>query len=355
MVARLGGDEFAILLEDLSGDAVDAMLNRIAAAVLAPALIDGEPMSVRASFGVVDGQRGDDAGNLLRQADIAMYDAKESGEGGYRRYRPGMEARGAAFSRVSAGLRTAIDENQLVLHYQPVVSLPDGRITGVEALVRWAHPTDGLLAPGAFIAAAEHSGLIVPLGRWVLREATRQAAAWTAEYGSGAPGMISVNASARQLGEPQFTGEVAEALRDSGLSADRLTIEITETTAIGGGATRDTMRELRAMGVRLSLDDFGTGASTLSLLASCPVDQIKLDRSFVPGPGPAAIALAVLQLAKAFGVEAVAEGVETPAQAEKLADLGYERAQGFHFARPMPADQLAAVLAPLVSSPVARR
>jgi predicted signal transduction protein with EAL and GGDEF domain len=355
MVARLGGDEFALLIEDLDGDAVDAMLVRIAAVLLEPALIDGELMSVRASFGVVDGQGGDDGGDLLRQADIAMYDAKERGEGGFRRYHPGMEARGAAYSRVAAALRVAIDENQLVLHYQPVVRLPDGRLTGVEALVRWQHPTDGLLAPGAFIAAAEHSGLIVPLGRWVLREATRQAAAWIAEYGAGAPGTMSVNASARQLAEPQFTGEVAEALRDSGLSADRLTLEITETTAIGGASTRDTMRELRAMGVRLSLDDFGTGASTLSLLASCPVDQIKLDRSFVPGPGPAAIALAVLQLAKAFGVEAVAEGVETAAQADKLTSLGYERAQGFHFARPMPAGQLAATFASLVSSPAARR
>ena len=234
MVARLGGDEFAILIEDLDGDAVDGMLVRIAAALLEPALIDGQLMSVRASFGVVDGRRGDDAGNLLRQADIAMYDAKERGEGGYRRYVPGMEARGAAYSRVAVALRTAIDSDQLVLHYQPVVSLPDGRITGVEALVRWQHPTDGLLAPAAFIAAAEHTGLIVPLGRWVLREATRQAAAWTAEYGSGAPGTVSVNASARQLGEPQFAGEVAEALAASGLSADRLIIEITETTAIGG-------------------------------------------------------------------------------------------------------------------------
>jgi diguanylate cyclase (GGDEF)-like protein/PAS domain S-box-containing protein len=355
LVARLGGDEFAILIEDLDAGAVDAMLARIADALLEPALIDGELLSVRASFGVVDGHRGDDAGDLLRRADIAMYDAKDRGEGGYRRYRPGMEARGAAVNRTAAALRTAIDEDQLVLHYQPVVSLLDGRVTGVEALVRWQHPTDGLLGPGAFIAAAEQSGLIVPLGRWVLREATRQAAAWTAEYGSAAPRTMSVNASARQLAEPEFTGEVAEALRNSGLSADRLTIEITETTAIGGGSTRDTMRELRATGVRLSLDDFGTGASTLSLLASCPVDQIKLDRSFVPGPGPAAIALAVLQLAKAFGVEAVAEGVETPAQAERLTNLGYERAQGFLFARPMPAGQLSATMAALVSSPSAPR
>ena len=320
------------------------MLTRIAETLIEPALIEGEPIAVRASFGVVDGCGGDDAGNLLRQADIAMYEAKERGEGGHRRYRPGMEARGAELNRRAAALRSALHDGQFVLHYQPVVTLPDGRITGVEALVRWQHPVDGLLGPGAFIDTAEQTGLIVPLGRWVLREATRQAAAWIAEHGDAAPGTVSVNASARQLREPQFAGEVAEALRDSGLPAHRLTVEITESTAVGGGSTQDTLRVLREMGVRLSLDDFGTGASTLSLLATCPVDQIKLDRSFAPDPGPDAIALAVVQLAKAFGVEAVAEGVETPAQAEKLQSLGYERAQGFLFARPMPADQIVTVL-----------
>jgi diguanylate cyclase (GGDEF)-like protein/PAS domain S-box-containing protein len=345
MVARLGGDEFAILFEGLAAEAVDDVLTRIADALAAPAYVDGHALTVQASFGVVDARGGDDAGNLLRQADIAMYDAKERGDGGYQRYRPGMEARGAERNRHAAALRTAIAEDQFEVHYQPVVTLPDGRITGVEALLRWRHPTEGLLGPGAFIDAAEQTGLIVPLGRWVLREATRQAAAWLAEYGDVGPGTVSVNASARQLREPTFAAEVAEALRDSGLPAHRLTIEITESTAVGGGATQDTLRRLRSLGVRLSLDDFGTGASTLSLLATCPVDQIKLDRSFAPVPGPDAIATAVVQLARAFGVEAVAEGVETPAQARKLESLGYLRAQGFHFARPMPPEQLASELA----------
>jgi diguanylate cyclase (GGDEF)-like protein/PAS domain S-box-containing protein len=339
-VARLGGDEFAILFERLGGEDVDTVLHRIAGALLEPVAIEGHLLSVRASFGVVDGHGGDDAGTLLRQADIAMYDAKDRGEGGYQWYQPGMEER----SRLAAGLQTALAEGQLVLHYQPVVTLPEGRITGVEALVRWQHPTEGLLAPGAFIEAAERTGVIVPLGRWVLREATRQAAAWIDEYGPEAPGSVSVNASARQLRESAFAGEVAAALQDSGLPADRLTIEITESTAVGGGATQESLRTLRAMGVRLSLDDFGTGASTLSLLASCPVDQIKLDRSFAPVPGPDAIATAVVQLARSFGLEAVAEGVETPAQAERLLSLGYARAQGYHFARPMTAEQLAAGL-----------
>ncbi|WP_229069070.1 EAL domain-containing protein [Actinoplanes sp. DH11] len=333
-VARLGGDEFAILFDTATGADVDQVLTRIAAALLEPAVIDGEPMTVRASFGVVDGRGGDDPGDLLRQADIAMYEAKERGEGGYERYRPGMEARGAERRRRAAALHTAILENQLVTFFQPVVTLPDGRITGAEALVRWQHPTEGLLGPGAFIDTAEQSGLIVPLGTWVLRDATREAATWPVEL------TVSVNVSARQLRETGFPDVVAAALRDSGLPAHRLTVEITESVAVGGGATGENLRLLREMGVRLSLDDFGTGASTLSLLAGAPVDQIKLDRSFVPDGGPDAIADAVAQMARAFGLQAVAEGVETPEQVARLTRLGYERAQGFYFARPMCAADL---------------
>jgi diguanylate cyclase (GGDEF)-like protein/PAS domain S-box-containing protein len=344
-VARLGGDEFAILFEGLGGEDVDRVLIRIADALLEPMQIDDHLLSVRASFGVVDGRGGDDAGNLLRQADIAMYEAKERGEGGHQRYRPGMEARGVERSRLVNGLRAALTDDELVLYYQPVVRLPDGRITGAEALVRWQHPTQGLLGPGAFIETAEETGLIEPIGRWVLREAVRQAAGWLAEFGDQAPATMSVNASAQQLRVAGFATEVAEALHDAGLPAHRLTIEITESMVVGGGATQETLRELREMGVRLSLDDFGTGASTLSLLATCPVDEIKLDRSFVPGPGPDAIARAVLQLARAFALEAVAEGVETAEQAAELHGLGYTRAQGFHFARPLPAEAFAARLA----------
>jgi diguanylate cyclase (GGDEF)-like protein/PAS domain S-box-containing protein len=335
-VARLGGDEFAILFDGLAAESIDGVLTRIADTLLEPAYLDGHLLSVQASFGVVDGHGGNDAGELMRQADIAMYEAKERGEGGHLRYADGMEARGAERSRLTAALRTALAEDQMVLHYQPVVTLPDGRMTGVEALVRWAHPERGLLGPGAFIDTAEQSGLVVPLGRWVLREAVRQAAAWVDELGDAAPGTVSVNASARQLREPGFAAEVTDALAAAGLPAHRLTIELTESTAIGGGATTETLRSLRAMGVRLSLDDFGTGASTLSLLATCPVDQIKLDRSFTPIPGPDAIATAVIQMATAFGIEAVAEGVETPEQAERLRRLGYTRAQGYLFAKPLP-------------------
>jgi diguanylate cyclase (GGDEF)-like protein/PAS domain S-box-containing protein len=344
VVARLGGDEFAILLEDLSAAGVEEVVNRITAAMREPVLAEGHVLTVRASFGIVDGGTGDDAGDLLRQADIAMYEAKERGEGSFKRYRPGMEARGAERNRIAAELRTALAEDQLRLHYQPVVTLPAGSLSGVEALIRWQHPDRGLLSPGDFIPAAEATGLIVSVGRWVLREACRQTAAWHARFGDHAPATVSVNVSARQLQDARFAAEVAGALRDSGLPAHRLTIEITESTAVGGGSTAETLGRLRELGVRLSLDDFGTGQSTLSLLAECPVDQIKLDRSFAPVPGPDIIATAVLQLARALGVEAVAEGVETPEQADHLRSLGYEQAQGFHFARPMAPGDIAAAI-----------
>ena len=338
----LGGDEFALLLEGLGDEQVDRVLVRIAEALLVPVAVDDDLISVRASFGVVTGRCGDDAGELLRQADIAMYEAKERGEGGHQRYLPGMEARGAERSRLNSALQAALEHGEMVLHYQPVVSLPEGRIIGVEALVRWQHPQRGLLGPGEFIPGAEQSGLIVPLGRWVLGEACRQAAEWRDDHGAGAPGSVSVNVSPLQLQEPGFAAEVAAVLRCYELAPDGLTVEITESTAVGGGATQHTLRQLRELGVRLALDDFGTGASTLSLLVKCPVDQIKLDRSFVSGP--TAIAQAVVQLAKALAVEAVAEGVETAEQAEHLHALGYRRAQGYHFARPMPAAELSSRL-----------
>jgi diguanylate cyclase (GGDEF)-like protein/PAS domain S-box-containing protein len=344
LVARLGGDEFAILFDALAGDDVDPVLDRIADALLVPVEVEDHLLSVRASFGVVEGSAGDDAGDLLRRADIAMYEAKARGEGGHQRYLPGMETRRADRARLNSALQTALADDQFVLHYQPVVHLPDGALSGVEALVRWQHPERGLLGPHEFVEAAEQSGFIVPLGRWVLREACRQTAAWAAEFGPDAVRSVSVNVSARQLHEGGFAAEVAAALRTAGLPASALTVEITESTAVGGGRTRQTLDDLRALGVRVSLDDFGTGASTLSLLATCPVDEIKLDRSFVPLPGPDAIAQAVLQLADAMGVDTVAEGVETAGQQQRLIELGYRRAQGYLFARPMPAGDLTRAL-----------
>jgi diguanylate cyclase (GGDEF)-like protein len=344
-VARLGGDEFAIVLTDPARSAAEPAIREIIVKLRAGVHIEDRHIVIRASFGVVDGRRGDDPGDLLRRADIAMYEAKARGDGGWEHYAPGMQARGAELDDATTRLRQALDRNELRLHYQPIVTLRGRDVIGVEALIRWQHPQRGLIGPVDIIPAAESSELIIDIGRWVLRTACRQMAIWLAGHPVAALRTISVNVSARQLRDFTFTREVAAALTDNGLEPHRLTIEITESTAIGGGATADTLAGLRALGVRIALDDFGTGQSTLTLLATCPVDQIKLDRSFVPRDTTSVIAAAVLQLARGFGVEIIAEGVETNAEAQCLLALGYDRAQGYHFARPMPADAMDAVLA----------
>ncbi|AGZ43418.1 putative diguanylate cyclase/phosphodiesterase with PAS sensor [Actinoplanes friuliensis DSM 7358] len=339
-VARLGGDEFALLLPGRETAEVETVLRRLISALRAPVRVESREQGVRASFGIVEGGPGDEAGDLMRRADIAMYEAKARGDGSWQYYLPGMQARGVEQEAATADLAAALDAGEFFLLYQPVVTLPGGALAGVEALVRRRHPVRGPVPPGEFIGLAEQSGLIVELGRFVLREACAQMAAWHRDRPADAPASISVNVSARQLQEPGFAAEVAAALGDSGLQPDRLIVEITESTAVGGGATAESLHRLRRLGVRLSLDDFGTGASTLTLLANCPVDQIKLDRSFVDCD---VIASAVLELARGFGVEAVAEGVETAEQAARLAALGYGRAQGFHFAHPLPAAGIVAV------------
>jgi diguanylate cyclase (GGDEF)-like protein/PAS domain S-box-containing protein len=343
-VARLGGDEFSLLLEDIPAPAVERVVTAIIARLREPLVVDGTTLQVHASFGIVAAAPGDEAGDLLRRADIAMYEAKARGDGSWQHHEEGMKARGAERDHWAAELRRALADDELRLFYQPVVALPGGELLGVEALIRWQHPERGLVGPGEFIPAAEETGLIVDVGRWVVAESCRQLARWRRVHGDRAPETISVNASARQLQEESFADEVAQALRASDLEPSRLTVEITESTAVGGRATTQSLQRLRALGVRLSLDDFGTGQSTLSLLATCPVDEIKLDRSFIPQAGFVVIATAVLQLARGIGVDAVAEGVETTEQAERLSTIGYERAQGFHFARPMPADDFDALL-----------
>jgi diguanylate cyclase (GGDEF)-like protein/PAS domain S-box-containing protein len=353
-VARLGGDEFAILLEGAGEDVVDLVLTRITAEMTEPVEIDGHRLFMRASFGVVEGCPGDDPELLMQQADIAMYEAKEVGEGGFEHFRAGMRARGAERRHDTDALRAGLENNEFVVHYQPVVSLSDRRFTGMEALIRWQRPLEGLLGPDTFIPAAEQTGMIVPIGRWVLGEATRQAATWLSQYGDDAPATIAVNVSARQLADPQLIADVRHALRDSGLAPHRLIIEITESTAVDAAAS-EVLRQIRELGVLVSLDDFGTGASTLSLLNNCPVDQIKLDRSFAPDGGRDAIAGAVVQLARAFGLQAVAEGVETPDQAELLTGLGYDHAQGYHFARPMTSSDITAALQQATTSATSTR
>ena len=350
---RLGGDEFAVLV---TGDGVtgEAVAHRLLAALSRP--IGRDRLLVQASIGIAGAERGAALDAVLRHADVAMYAAKQRGKAGAVRYLPGMEEPVLAHVQLGGELRRALDRDEFRLHYQPVVSLVDGRVVGVEPLVRWEHPTRGTVPPAEFIPAAERTGLIVPLGRWVLRESCRQAAAWLAELGPDALQKIGPNVSARQLHDPDFVADVRAALRDSGLSSDRLVLELTESAVLRGHQVSRTLHELDAMGIKLALDDFGTGESSLSLLRSFPAAIVKLDKSFVDGieieDGNAAaaearqaVARAVVQLAGALRLDTVAEGIENAAQAQRLRELGYTLGQGYHLARPMPAAEMTRMLA----------
>ncbi|MGI5241111.1 putative bifunctional diguanylate cyclase/phosphodiesterase [Dactylosporangium sp. CA-139066] len=341
LVARLGGDEFVVVLDGAGPAEADRAAQRMITALAEPVVADGHELLVRASIGLADGRPGDDAGELLRRADIAMYAAKHEGGGGCQRYAPGMAGAVAGSAGLGAELRQAITNGELFLQYQPIVALGDGRLTGVEALARWTSPARGAVPPAQFIPIAERTGLIVPLGAWVLREACRQMAAWSAGHGPLAPAVIHVNVAARQLAEESFVDLVRSALADAGLEPHRLTLEITERTAVALGDAVAHLEQLRLLGVRVALDDFGTDQSSLALLRDLPVDELKLDRSFVDADTTGrrgAMPGAVLALARAVGLEIVAEGVEDGAQADRLAALGYRSAQGYHFARPMAAE-----------------
>ncbi|MEV6303332.1 bifunctional diguanylate cyclase/phosphodiesterase [Actinoplanes sp. NPDC051861] len=339
-VARLGGDEFVVVLDGIDPEAAEAAAHRMIAALAEPVVAQGHELLVRASIGLADGHAGEDAADLLRRADIAMYAAKHGGGSNVERYTEGMAVSIADTAALGAQLQHAITDGQLFLMYQPIVALDGGRLRGVEALVRWAHPLQGIVPPVQFIPVAERTGLIVPLGDWVLREACHQLAAWRDELGERAPGVLNVNVSARQLRDPGFVDRVAAILAETGLPPHRLTLEITESTAVALGEAVTRLDDLRRMGIRIALDDFGTGQSTLTLLHELPVDQLKLDRSFTQGTDTSrrdTMPAAVIALADAVGLDLVAEGVENEDQAARLADLGYQHAQGYHFARPLPA------------------
>jgi diguanylate cyclase (GGDEF)-like protein/PAS domain S-box-containing protein len=343
-VARLGGDEFAILVTDRAGADGFVVATEILDALIEPVDVCGYRTPLSASIGVAVAEPDLSADELLRRADVAMYAAKAARDGASSRWagyteeldRPLLDR-----AELEAQLRVAIDDGQLRLLYQPIVSARTGAVTNVEALVRWVHPHRGLLPPAQFVPLAERSSLILELGRWTLAEACRQAGRWYRRHGSATPGM-SVNVSARQLHDPTFTDHVAATLATTGLPAHLLTIEITETTAVHANAV-ELIRALHDLGVRVSLDDFGTGHSSLSLLQSCPADEVKLDRSFTRtavAAGRRSVAVAVIELTTALGLDVVAEGVETAAEADCLAALGYDRLQGFHFAHPGHPDEI---------------
>ncbi|SDY91002.1 diguanylate cyclase (GGDEF) domain-containing protein [Micromonospora pattaloongensis] len=350
LAARLGGDEFAVLVRDADPARADEVATRILAGLAAPVTASGHQLLVQASIGVAPAGPGDGPDEVLRNADIAMYAAKENGKASWSRFAPEMRQEIVEHVRLGGELHEALERDQLYLEYQPIVDLDTRRLVGAEALVRWRHPEQGLIPPGQFIPVAERTGLIVPLGRWVLRQACRQLAAWRDEYGTSALYTVGVNVAARQLGEPGFTGDVAAALRDAGLAPHRLVIEVTESSVLNARQVLKTLHELHRLGVKLALDDFGTRQSSLGLLRAFPVDILKLDKSFVDGIEDGqdderlAVAAAVAQMAAALRLDAVAEGIESAAQVERLRPLGYRLGQGFHLARPLAAERVAELL-----------
>ncbi|MGH8565248.1 MAG: two-component system response regulator [Gammaproteobacteria bacterium] len=338
--ARLGGDEFVVLLDHCARSEDAARIaGKLLEALALPVEIGVEPVGISASVGISvypDNGRSRDA--LLKAADTAMYSAKAQGRNRYCFYTVDLAARAAERLSIEQGLRGALATESLVLHYQPQVALSDGALTGVEALVRWQHPRHGLIMPDRFIAIAEESGIIEPLGRWVLFTACAQAAERL--RAGGPPFQLSVNVSVRQFARDHFEDTVREALGESGLPASFLELEITESTLQRIEHSRHLLDLLKALGVSIAIDDFGTGYSSLSVIKHLPIDRLKIDQSFVrdiPGDaGDVAIVEAIVSLSRTLGLRVIAEGVETEAQLAVLRRLGCEEGQGYLFSRPLP-------------------
>jgi diguanylate cyclase (GGDEF)-like protein len=357
--ARLGGDEFAILLEDVAGpDEAMAVARRVAESLMAPVTLGWGAPRIGASIGVaLSGSAGDSADDLLRNADIAMYAAKAEGRGRIRMFQPELLVQAAAKSDVNARLHGAVERGELRLEYQPIVELGPvsasgpaaGRVVGLEALVRWEPAGGPTQMPADFIALAEETGEIMPIGSWVIHEACRQASFWQRSH-DRRDLRVNVNLSARQFADPGLLEMVASALDESGLASTSLTLEITESTLMA--QTRDTadrVRALRAMGVRISIDDFGTGYSSLGYLQAFELDELKIDRSFVSSTdsvgNPRLISRAIVELGRALGLDIVVEGIESESQADWFGSLGCQYAQGFYFAAPLTPSQTDVFLA----------
>jgi diguanylate cyclase (GGDEF)-like protein/PAS domain S-box-containing protein len=350
-IARFGGDEFVILLErvDTALEVVRAA-ERVIAAFGRPVTLHDREVFVSVSVGItMAAPRHATPDDLLREADIALYQAKAAGKARAVVFDAGAHARVVERLDRQTALRRALDQGELRLHYQPEVDLATGAIVGMEALVRWKDPRRGLLPPDEFIPLAEETGLIVPLGRWVLEEACRQARAWQSRSSAGRPLIVGVNVSARQFEQSDLAEQVARVLRETGLDPGALCLEITESAAMADiRATVTTLSALKALGVRLAIDDFGTGYSSLSHLRQFPVDTLKIDRSFVSTAGHDRESTVFLQtirtLALCLGMDVTAEGVETEAQMRLLRLLRCHRGQGYFFAQPLPADAFEALL-----------
>ncbi|MEU4221920.1 EAL domain-containing protein [Actinoplanes sp. NPDC026623] len=348
-VARFGGDEFGVLIESIAARAdAEAVAGRIAAALEEHFVVGGRDLRVAVSIGLASGADADGIDQLVRNADLAMYRAKSAGGAGLAAYDPQMLSGLLQRLELEADLRLALERDELALHYQPTVDLRTGEIIGFEALVRWHHPTRGIVSPLDFIGIAEATGLIVPMGRWVLAEACRQAVAWGA--GSTRRLKMSVNVSVRQFEHGDLSATVAEVLAETGLPVDQLCLEMTESVLLTDTDENLTqLVRLKALGVTLAMDDFGTGYSSLAYLRRYPMDILKIDRSFVDRLGgeleDEALVRTIVRLGKSLGMTTVAEGIEEKVQLAALRELGCDVAQGYLLSRPLPAADAGRLLA----------
>jgi diguanylate cyclase (GGDEF)-like protein/PAS domain S-box-containing protein len=352
-LARIGGDEFTILLEDITNkdDAIHTA-SQITEEFELPFMLEEREVFTKPSVGIaLSTSNGKDRPeDLLRTADVAMYQAKSKGHPySLAADKKSMPGRALKRLELEGDLRRAIERDELGVYYQPIVLLESGRTVGVEALARWEHPERGLLHPSDFIPAAEEANLIVPLGRWVVEVACRQARVWQAQYPSDLPLLVSVNLSAKQFQQPNLADEMARVLRESGLPPSSLTLEITENAVMENAPTTfNALQELYALGIKLAIDDFGTGYSSMSYLKRFPVDYVKIDRSFVEEldeETDEVVASGIVSLVRALNMKAIAEGVETAEQLARLRQMGCEMAQGYYFSEPLPSEALSVLLA----------
>jgi diguanylate cyclase (GGDEF)-like protein len=348
--ARFGGDEFAVLLEDVGGaDEAAAVALRITDSLRTPLVLNDKEVFVRASMGIASGAGSDSADELLRRADVAMYVAKSDGKGRFAVYDPTMERSIVGRLELAGEMQRAVERNEFVLHYQPSIILASGRIAGVEALLRWRHPTRGMLQPAEFVSVAEETGLILPIGRWVLREACLQVRRWQEQFPSEPPLTMAVNISARQVHQPGLLDVVSNALRESGIDPSTLVLEITESLMMqDADLAIARLNELKQLGVRLAIDDFGTGYSSLSYLRRFPVDILKIDKSFVDGVSHRGkeqeLAQSIIELGQTLHLEIVAEGVEHADQLGWLQSRHCTLGQGFLFSEPIAASEITRLL-----------
>jgi diguanylate cyclase (GGDEF)-like protein len=349
-VARFGGDEFAVLAEDIGNErGATRIAERIAEALARPFILREREHFVSASAGIAISAGREAPEALIRDADSALYRAKERGRGAYEIFDEVMRSRVIEHMQIENDLRRAIQRQELELHYQPVIKLRDGSVIAMEALLRWNHPDRGMVGPLAFIPVAEESRLIVPIGRWVIEQACRQAAAWQELHPDSPPVSVAVNLSARQLADPDLLSHIEGCVRANRIDPSNLWLELTETTLLDETTfVERTLESLKGLGVRLVLDDFGVGFSSLGYLKRLPLSMIKIDRSFVEnlteGSHDAAIVRAVSEMADTIGIGVVAEGVETEEQVRMASTLGCGFAQGFHFSEPVPVEHVERLL-----------